>query len=176
MPTPGTPTTFESFYSEHYAPLAVQLYAYTGDLPRAQALTQEAFCRALADWSRITRYDEPGAWVRRAAWSLATSRWRRLTEPLRRRPAPPPGAAPAAPIQPSAEQAELLAALKTLPARVRRVFLLRYLAGRTSAEISEQEHVKLRKVTAAVDRAQQSLTPRLTATRAAIVQAGIADV
>lgn len=38
---------------------------------------QEAFCRALSRWKRVSHLDDPLAWVRRVAWNLATSQWRR---------------------------------------------------------------------------------------------------
>jgi len=56
----------------HARSLTLQLYAYTGDLPAAQEIVQEAFCRALPRWHRIRRYDDPVAWLRRVAWNLAT--------------------------------------------------------------------------------------------------------
>ena len=82
MPPDGQPPpaelTFDDFYHAHFRGLTVQLYAYTGDLPQAQDLVQEAFCRALDRWDRLVRYEDPAAWVRRVAWNLARSRWRRL--------------------------------------------------------------------------------------------------
>jgi len=68
---------FEQFYAAHFQSLTIQLFAYTSDLSVAQDVVQEAFCRALARWKRIADYDDPAAWVRRVAWNLATSRWRR---------------------------------------------------------------------------------------------------
>ncbi len=69
---------FDDFYAASYADLTVQVYAYFGDLHEAQDVVQEAFCRALARWRQVSGYDDPAAWVRRVAWNLATSRWRRL--------------------------------------------------------------------------------------------------
>src|SRR6478672_2477711 len=72
-----SPHDFEQLYSIHFQSLTVQLYAYTGDLAASQDLVQDAFCRALARWKRVAQYDDPVAWVRRVAWNLAVSRWRR---------------------------------------------------------------------------------------------------
>jgi RNA polymerase sigma-70 factor (ECF subfamily) len=69
---------FDDLYHAHFRSLTVQLTAYCGDLSQAQDLVQEAFCRAFSRWSKVSRYDDPVAWVRRVAWNLATSRWRRL--------------------------------------------------------------------------------------------------
>jgi len=58
-------TDFDDFYRDHYADLVVQVYAYFGDRQEAQDVVQEAFCRALARWSRLAGYDDPAA-ARRA--------------------------------------------------------------------------------------------------------------
>src|SRR5215216_1703508 len=76
-------TDFDDFYAAHYADLTVQLYAYFGDRQEAQDVVQEAFCRALAGWNTVAGYDDPVAWVRRVAWNLAVSRWRRARTALR---------------------------------------------------------------------------------------------
>ena len=47
--------------------LARQLYALTGDADGAVDLVQEAFARAWARWDRVSRYDDPEAFVRRVA-------------------------------------------------------------------------------------------------------------
>ncbi len=72
------PPTFESFYAAHFQRLSLQLFAYTGDFGQAQDVVQEAFCRALPRWEKVSHYDDPLAWLRKVAWNLATSRFRRL--------------------------------------------------------------------------------------------------
>src|SRR5256885_12980002 len=67
------PDDFSECYAAHFHSLTVQLFAHTGDLSEAQDVVQEAFCRALARWSRLVSYDDPIAWVRRGAWDLPTS-------------------------------------------------------------------------------------------------------
>lgn len=69
---------FNQFYATNFRGLTVQLRAYTGDLDQAQDLVQDAFCRALARWEKVSGYEDPVAWVRRVAWNLANSRWRRI--------------------------------------------------------------------------------------------------
>src|SRR5215470_17186216 len=75
--SPPAHEDFTELYRAHGGRLVVQLFAYTQDLALAEDLVQEAFCRALARWSRLSRYDDPIGWVRRVAWNLATSDWRR---------------------------------------------------------------------------------------------------
>lgn len=43
----------------------------------AEELAQEAFIRLLPRWSRISRYDDPEAWLRRVAFRLGASQARR---------------------------------------------------------------------------------------------------
>src|SRR5690606_26433839 len=64
-------------YEAHSTRLVAQLYAYTRDQALAEDLVQEAFVRLVSRWSRISTYDDPVAWLRRVAWNLATSDWRR---------------------------------------------------------------------------------------------------
>jgi len=78
---PDTPS-FDEVYAAHYADLTVQLYAYFGDRQEAQDVVQEAFVRALARWRTVATYDDPVAWVRKVAWNLAVSRWRRARTAL----------------------------------------------------------------------------------------------
>jgi RNA polymerase sigma-70 factor (ECF subfamily) len=117
----------------------VQLYAYFGDRQEAQDVVQEAFCRALARWSAVSRYDDPVAWVRRVAWNLAVSKWRRARTALNflRKQHPDQGRVDG----PSPERVALVAALATLPDTQRRAMVLRYLADLTVTEIADREGV-----------------------------------
>lgn len=123
---------FAEFYAAAFGPLTVQLHAFTGDHAEAQDLVQEAFCRAFARWSTISAYDDPTAWVRRVAWNLAVSRWRRgvTFRRFRRELAQPDIPAP------SAAHVDLARALSRLPENHRRVIVLHYLADLPIAEIS----------------------------------------
>lgn len=57
---------FNGFYAANAAPITAQIRAYVGDLPEAEDLVAEAFCRALARWGTISAYDNPATWVRRS--------------------------------------------------------------------------------------------------------------
>lgn len=131
-------TDFKEFYAAHYAGLTVQVYAYFGDQHEAQEVVQEAFCRALARWERISAYDDPAAWVRRVAWNLATSRWRKLRsmwafQSRERRDQVVDGPGP--------DRIALVDALATLPAAQRRAMVLHYLADLPVSEIADRESV-----------------------------------
>jgi RNA polymerase sigma-70 factor, ECF subfamily len=75
------PEAFEHFYEREYHSLVSLGYALTGSWPAAEDLAQEAFLAAHQDWPRISRYEQPGAWVRRVAVNRAVSlRRRQLAE------------------------------------------------------------------------------------------------
>ncbi|MGI5238209.1 SigE family RNA polymerase sigma factor [Dactylosporangium sp. CA-139066] len=154
MPEPP----FTEFYGAHFQRIAVQLYAYLGDHAEAQDLAQEAFCRALQQWPRISRYDDPSAWVRRVAWNLATSRLRRLQTALgflaRQREQHVEGPGP--------DRVALVAALGTLPANQRRALVLHHLAELGVAEIARQEGVAEGTVRSWLARGRAKLAAQLT--------------
>src|SRR5262245_29760649 len=131
------PPDFGEFYSAHFRALVLQLNAYFGDLEQAQDVVQEAFCRALDRWKKISEYQDPAAWVRRVAWNLATSQWRRRRVAkafaLRHREEPIAGPGP--------ERVALVRALATLPPTLRRAVILHYLADLPILEIAQQEGV-----------------------------------
>src|SRR5262245_35498959 len=64
---------FEDFFRDEYPRLVPMLHVLTGDRHRAEDLAQEALLRAQRDWRRISRYDRPGAWVRRVALHAASN-------------------------------------------------------------------------------------------------------
>jgi RNA polymerase sigma-70 factor (ECF subfamily) len=155
-----TGVDFDELYHAHFRSLTAQLAAYCGDLSLAQDLTQEAFCRAFARWSKVSRYDDPVGWVRRVAWNLATSRWRRLRTAQsflrRQREEHVPG--------PSPDRVALHTALALLPANHRRAVVLHYLADLSVAEIAAQENVAEGTVKSWLYRGRAALASRLSTT------------
>jgi len=131
-------TDFDDLYAAHYGALTVQLYAYFGDRQEAQDVVQEAFCRALQRWKQVSAYDDPVAWVRRVAWNLATSGWRRRRTALAflRRHRDEEHAD-----GPGPDRVAVVAALTALPAAQRRAMVLHYLADLPVAEIADREGV-----------------------------------
>lgn len=159
MPAAENPADFDAVYAAQYADLTVQLYAYFGDRQEAQDVVQEAFCRALRRWSSISKYDDPVAWVRRVAWNLAVSRWRRTRTALsflhrQRRQEPQVDG-------PNADRVALVDALATLPAAQRRAIVLHYLADMSVAEIADRENVTVSTVKSWLHRGRAALAVRL---------------
>ncbi|SDT71515.1 RNA polymerase sigma-70 factor, ECF subfamily [Actinoplanes derwentensis] len=155
------PPTFDEVYAAHYTGLTVQLYAYFGDRQEAQDVAQEAFCRALARWSTVAGYDDPAGWIRRIAWNLAVSRWRRARTALNflRRERPEEALADG----PSGVWVALVAALGQLPATQRRAMVLHYLGDQPIAEIAAREGVAVGTVKSWLHRARTTLAGQLGA-------------
>jgi RNA polymerase sigma-70 factor (ECF subfamily) len=149
---------FEELYAAQFHSLVLQINAYIGDLAEAQDLVQEAFCRALPRWDKLATYDNPVDWVRRVAWNLAISGWRRrrtATAFLRRQRQQHVSG-------PNPDRVALTQALATLPETQRRVFVLFYLANRTVLEIAEQEKAPEGTVKSWLHRARAAVAAQLT--------------
>jgi RNA polymerase sigma-70 factor (ECF subfamily) len=157
-PADAVPPDFTECYVARFGTIAAHLAVYLGSVDEAQEVTQEAFTRAWARWGRIARYDDPGAWVRRVAWNLATSRLRRARTALRhrrtQRPEPVAGPGP--------DRVALTRALAGLPPNQRRAVVLHYLAGLPVAEIADLCGVRQGAVRTWLYRARLALARQLT--------------
>jgi len=153
----GDGLRFDDFYACEYARIVVQINAYVGDLAEAQDAVQEAFCRAWSRWERISDYEDPAGWVRRVAWNLATSQWRRarrsmiFTRQLRTEPVEGPGP----------DRIVLAEALASLPRNHRRAVILHYLGDLSVAEIADECGVAEGTVKSWLHRARAALSARL---------------
>jgi RNA polymerase sigma-70 factor (ECF subfamily) len=149
---------FAEFYAAHFNGITLQLFAYTADLGVAQELTQEAFTRAVPRWDRLRRYDDPAAWVRRVAFNLANSRWRRArtAERFARRQREEPMEGP------NPDRVALVRALAILPAQQRRAVALHYRGGLSVLEIAAQEQVAEGTVKSWLHRGRTALAVALT--------------
>ncbi|MEV4494985.1 sigma-70 family RNA polymerase sigma factor [Micromonospora arborensis] len=146
-------------YAGCFRRLVVQLYAVTGDLNEAQEAVQEAFTRALAAPGRLTRLDNPEAWLRRVAVNVARSRHRRrrVLDGLLRRIGPPPAVADRSP-----EHLALLAALRGLPDGQRNALALHYLVDLPVEEVAATLGVSVGTVKSRMSRGRQTLAALLT--------------
>jgi RNA polymerase sigma-70 factor (ECF subfamily) len=149
----ATDDGFAECYAASFKALVTQLYVYTGDLALAHDLVQEAFCRALPRWRKLSAYDDPVAWVRRVAMNLAKNRWRRTKVALghlrRQRLEHVEGPGP--------DRVAAVAALATLPDNQRRAMVLHYLADQPVADIAAQEGVPVGTVKSWLHRGRTAL-------------------
>jgi RNA polymerase sigma-70 factor (ECF subfamily) len=149
---------FDTFYAANFNRLVVGLFAYTGDMALAQDLAQEAFCRALQRWNSVARYDDPLAWIRRVAWNLTRSRWRRhRTAQAHLRTQRETHVAP-----PSPDRVALEGALAKLPGNQRRAIVLYYLADMSVADIAAQEGASEGTVRSLLHRGRAALAVHLS--------------
>ncbi len=135
--TQADTTEFADFYAVNFPRIAAQLYAYLGDHAEAQDVTQEAFCRALDRWARVSTYTHAQMWVRQVAWNLATSRLRHLQVAkrylARQRIEHVDG--------PSPDRIAMVEALAKLPPKHRLAVVLHHVGRLSTAEIARQEGV-----------------------------------
>ncbi|GIH04434.1 RNA polymerase sigma24 factor [Rhizocola hellebori] len=149
---------FGEFYSTHFHGLTLQLNAYFGDMEHAQDVVQEAFVRAFDRWGKVSGYEDPHAWVRRVAWNLATSHWRRrriaIAHALTQREPVVQG--------PEPDRVALVTALAGLPENQRRAMILFYLADIPIAEIALEERVPVGTVKSWLSRGRSALSAQLS--------------
>lgn len=80
----GQAASFDDVFRDDYRDVVRVVSPIVGSVADGEAVTQDAFLKAYVRWRRISRYDRPGAWVRRVAIRDAV----RFAERRRRRPAP----------------------------------------------------------------------------------------
>lgn len=149
----GRPADVDGFYAAAYPRLVGVLVALAGNRHDAEELAQEAFLRLLPRWERISRYDDPEAWVRAVAFRLATSRWRRARTAakamIRLGSAPDPGY-PA----PSDETAALVSLLAGLSLQHRQVLVLHHGLDLPLDEVARELHLPIGTVKSRLARAR----------------------
>lgn len=146
---------FDAFYLGSRRRLTVQLYALTGDWEEAQDCVQEAFAKAWAQRRTIDQLDQPEAWVRKVAYRMAVSRWRRAA--TARRPADRAVALPTESLAPSADHVALVAALRRLPEAQRRALVLHHLVDLPVATVAAETGVSEGTVKARLSRGRAAL-------------------
>jgi RNA polymerase sigma-70 factor (ECF subfamily) len=112
------------------------MYALTGDPVEASEAVQEAFARAWERWPVVRSSDHPEAWVRKVAYRVAVSRWRRSRRVVYSADPAEQACAPGS----SETASDLIGALRRLPPKQTRALVLHHMAGlsveETAAEMS----------------------------------------
>ena len=145
---------FAEFYTHGYRRLVAELALMTGVLSDAEDIAQEAYARAWQRWSRLHRFDQPQAWVRRVAFNAAIDRSRAHRRFLRLRPrlAHHESAPEATP-----DWIDLQAGLAALPPRQRAALILTAVAGLTTDEVAAELNVPAGTVRSWLHRARVTL-------------------
>jgi RNA polymerase sigma-70 factor, ECF subfamily len=145
---------FDELYRTSRERLAVQIVALTGSIHDAEDAVQEAFVRAWLRWKTVGAYDDPEAWVRRVAYNLAVSRWRRTRKAVLQ-------AVVTAPKQEPDEPIGVLDAMKVLAPTQRRALVLHHVGGLSISKIAEEMNVAEGTVKSWLSRARTRLSEEL---------------
>ncbi len=126
---------FDAFYQASYGRLLGQLFAMVGSRSEAEDALAEAYARAWQRWPTVGGYEDPESWVRRVAYRIGVSAWRKTVAraAAHRRH----GASDDVPAV-SPDHLALADALNRIPDHYRRVIVLRYLVGLSVEEISRE--------------------------------------
>jgi RNA polymerase sigma-70 factor, ECF subfamily len=151
---------FDAFCAAHWRHVVQSVTLFTGDSAAAEELAQEAFLKAALRWGRICNLDKPDAWVRHVAMNAAKSVNRRKGTAERVRhllnqndsPDFADGHADAEAVQ---------SALLRLEDRDRRILILRYFVGASTAEIAAQLGISEGAARTCLSRATTRLRPLL---------------
>jgi RNA polymerase sigma-70 factor (sigma-E family) len=146
---------FDAFYIATVRRIVLYLYAAGGDRAEAQDIAQEAFARAWQHWPKVSRYDEPEAWVRTVAWRLMANRWRGLRRwvAAQARLGPPAETTGS----PSPDRVAITEALQQLPKAQRQVIALYYLLDMPVNDIAESLGAPVGTIKARLSRARTTL-------------------
>lgn len=148
---------WEQLYARSYARLVAVVGAVGGNRQEAEEAVQDAFVRLLGRWSHVSSYDDPEAWVRKAALRLLSNRRRKALNGLRAalRYGPAPDVPPLA-----ADEVDLDRALAALPRGQRAVVVLHRL-GLEHDAIADHLGVPVGTVKSRLSRARAALAPML---------------
>jgi RNA polymerase sigma-70 factor (ECF subfamily) len=127
----GGDAEYDLLFSAEFPAVMRTVYLILHELDDAEDITQDAFVQLLKNWKKVSRYDRPGAWVRRVAIRLAMESLRRerLRSRLERTTDPPRGRRPA--------ETDILWAIRELPGKQRAAIVLFYFEDRPTAEIDD---------------------------------------
>jgi RNA polymerase sigma-70 factor (sigma-E family) len=128
---------FGQFMSGRWPALVRLAYGLTGDRWLAEDIAQTALATAYAAWWRVSRADDPDAYVRRILINTSNRRFRRrrVTENPHEL-AELPDAWTADPADRVGDRAVLLAAVRELPPRQRAIVVLRYWEDLSDAQVA----------------------------------------
>lgn len=150
--------SFDEFYASTARQAVAYVYAVTGDLAEAEDAVAEAYARAWQRWARIGAYEDPAGWVRRVAYRVAVSSWRRTRNRVlaHRRSGP---VSPVPELNP--DTVAVVEALRQIPAVQRRAIMLHYVFGLSVQEIADETDSSVSAVKQRLSRGRQALAPLL---------------
>ncbi len=156
-----TPATLEALFRQSYRSIVQALALAGGDLAAAEDATQEAFAQAWVSWGRISRYDNPGAWVRRVAINKLHNAHRSR---LRGEAAVQRMTYEVASVPPAEPESDLVLGLQRLPYKQRLCAVLYYVDGLSTAEVAQAMAISQGSVSQHLNRARTALRAHLEGT------------
>lgn len=150
---------FDTFYATSSRRVLAHVAMMVGSQAEAEDSVAEAYLRAWNRWHRISRYENPEAWVRQVAYRHAVSTWRKAVNRLHahRRDTADRHVDALGP-----DHVAIVAALRRIPARQRRVIVLHHLADLSVAEIHRETGVPPGTITAWLVRGRQAMAAHLS--------------
>ena len=145
-----------ALYAASYGRLVGILAVAAGDRDEAEEVVQEAFVRLLPRWSKISRYDDPEAWVRHVAFRLLANRERRRRLSHRLAAKVPESTSAA-----TSESLDVIRALASLPFDQRQVVVLHHLLDLPINRVATELGVPVGTVKSRLARARAALAPLL---------------
>lgn len=145
------------FYAASYPRLVGVVGSVCRDRDEAEEAVQDAFVRLIGQWSKVARYDDPEAWVRKVALGYLGNHRRKLSNGLKARQRQPP--LPDVPAL-SGDAVDLRRALASLPRGQRAVIVLQDL-GMSVEMIARELGVAEGTVKSRLARARVALAPML---------------
>jgi RNA polymerase sigma-70 factor (ECF subfamily) len=124
-------TEYGWLFATEFRPVTRTVYLIVHDRDRAEEITQDAFVELYRRWRTISRYDRPGAWVRRIAIRMAV----RSVHRDRRRTILEIASDPPTTERPV--DLDLLQAVGSLPPMQRAAVVLYYFEDRPVAELAD---------------------------------------
>jgi len=156
-----TPASVEALFRQSYSSIVQALALAGGDLAAAEDATQEAFAQAWVRWDRISRYDNPAAWVRRVAINKLRNAHRsrlRGEAVMQRTNSEISSAAP------RELESDLVGGLARLPYKQRLCAVLFYVDGLNTAEVAQAMGISQGSVSQHLNRARTALRACLEGT------------
>lgn len=149
--------SLQDLYLTSYDKLVGTVGAVCGDRHEAEEAVQEAFIRLMNNWAKVSRYDDPEAWLRTVALRQVSNRRRNAINGLRAalRHGPPPDVP-----EPTATSVDAERALAALPPHQRAVLVLHRL-GLDADATARTLGIPVGTVKSRLARARAALSPLL---------------
>lgn len=132
--TPTIAASFDTLYSSDYRRVVALVAGLCGSVAVAEEIAQDAFLAAHRRWTTISRFEDPGAWVRNVAMNRARDLWRRRA--AERRALARLDLSKPPPLELAPRNAEFWAAVQRLPRQQAKAIALFYIEDRSVAEIA----------------------------------------